>query len=208
AKLLRAVQEREIDRVGGSKPVPLDVRIIATSNRDMESEVANGNFREDLYFRLNVVNLKIPPLSGRPQDIPVLTEHFIKKYAEANGLEVLPLSAEAEKVLAGHAWPGNVRELENAMERAVVLEMTETLLPESLPEEIVEGPDREKRIIPALDDQPLDLEKTLDNIERNIIKDAYLSFWADMTWAVMADWAMMELLVRQIPYSVTDSSGR
>ena len=121
AKLLRAVQEREIDRVGGSKPVPLDVRIIATSNRDMESEVANGNFREDLYFRLNVVNLKIPPLSGRPQDIPVLTEHFIKKYAEANGLEALPLSAEAEKILAGYAWPGNVRELENAMHRAVLL---------------------------------------------------------------------------------------
>ncbi len=95
AKLLRVVQEREIDRVGGSKPVPLDVRIIATSNRDMESEVANGNFREDLYFRLNVVNLKIPPLRGRPQDIPVLAEHFISKYAEANGLEALPLSAEA-----------------------------------------------------------------------------------------------------------------
>ena len=121
AKLLRAVQEREIDRVGGSKPVPLDVRIIATSNRDMESEVANGNFREDLYFRLNVVNLKIPPLSGRPQDIPVLAEHFINKYSEANGLEVLPLAADAGKMLAGYAWPGNVRELENAMHRAVLL---------------------------------------------------------------------------------------
>lgn len=121
AKLLRAVQEREIDRVGGSKPVPLDVRIISTSNRDLESEIANGNFREDLYFRLNVVNLKIPPLSGRPQDIPVLAEHFIKKYAKANGLEALPLSAEAGKILAGYAWPGNVRELENTLHRAVLL---------------------------------------------------------------------------------------
>ena len=121
AKLLRAVQEREIDRVGGSKPVPLDVRILATSNRDMESEVANGNFREDLYFRLNVVNLKIPPLRERPLDIPVLAEHFIKKYAKANGQDVKPLSAEAGKMLAGYAWPGNVRELENAMHRAVLL---------------------------------------------------------------------------------------
>lgn len=121
AKLLRATQEREIDRVGGSRPVPVDVRIIATSNRNLEAEVANGNFRDDLYFRLNVMNLKIPLLRERPADIPVLAKYFIKKYADANAMPVLPLSAEAGKTLLGHEWPGNVRELENTMHRAVLL---------------------------------------------------------------------------------------
>ena len=121
AKLLRAIQEREIDRVGGSKPVPVDVRILATSNRNIEDEVAKGNFREDLYFRLNVMNLKIPALSERPEDIPVLAEHFVAKYAEANGMPTLPITKEVLKMLAGYNWPGNVRELENAMHRAVLL---------------------------------------------------------------------------------------
>ena len=121
AKLLRAIQEREIDRVGGSKPVPVDVRILATSNRNIEDEVAKGNFREDLYFRLNVMNLKIPALSERPGDIPVLAEHFVAKYAEANGMPTLPITKEVLKMLAGYNWPGNVRELENAMHRAVLL---------------------------------------------------------------------------------------
>ncbi len=121
SKLLRAIQEQEIDRVGGSKPISLDVRIIATSNSNMEDEVAKGNFREDLYFRLNVMNLKIPALADRPQDIPVLAEHFVKKHAKANGMDALPISKETGKVLAGHPWPGNVRELENTMHRAVLL---------------------------------------------------------------------------------------
>jgi len=121
SKLLRAIQEKEIDRVGGNKPVPTDVRIIATSNRDMDSEVAKGNFREDLFFRLNVMSLKIPSLKDRPADIPVLAKHFAKKYAEANGMADLPIAEEALKMLSQHAWPGNVRELENAMHRAVLL---------------------------------------------------------------------------------------
>ena len=121
AKLLRAIQEKEIDRVGGSKPVPVDVRIVATSNRIIEDEVAKGNFREDLYFRLNVMNLKVPALSERPGDIPVLAEHFVAKYAEANGMPALPITKEVLKMLAGYTWPGNVRELENTMHRAVLL---------------------------------------------------------------------------------------
>ena len=121
AKLLRAIQEREIDRVGGNKPVKVDVRIIATSNRNMEQEVADGNFREDLYFRLNVMNLKLPSLRERPDDILVLAEHFIGKYAEVNDMAALPLSDEARQRLLGYAWPGNVRELENTMHRAVLL---------------------------------------------------------------------------------------
>ncbi len=121
AKLLRAIQERVIDRVGGGKPVPVDIRILATSNRDLAAEVKKGAFREDLLFRLNVVNLKVPPLRQRPSDVLALSEHFIKKYADQSGLAARPLSQEAKGALLAAAWPGNVRELENTMHRAVLL---------------------------------------------------------------------------------------
>lgn len=121
AKLLRAIQEREIDRVGGSRPVKVDVRILATSNRDLETEVAAGRFRADLWFRLNVMTLAIPALAERPQDIAVLARHFAGKYATANALPFRPLSDEALAALQAHSWPGNVRELENAIHRAVLL---------------------------------------------------------------------------------------
>src|SRR5216684_608673 len=121
AKLLRAIQERVIDRVGGTKPVPVDIRIIATSNRNLVEAVREGVFREDLLFRLNVVNLKIPPLRERPADVLELAQYFIKKYADANGVPVRPLSAEARRTLVLNRWPGNVRELENTIHRAVLL---------------------------------------------------------------------------------------
>ena len=121
AKLLRAIQEREIDRVGGSHPVKVDIRLLATSNRDLEQHVRDGNFREDLYFRLNVFNLQLPALRERPGDIPVLAEFFAAKYAEANSLPARPINAQAAAKLAGHQWRGNVRELENTMHRAVLL---------------------------------------------------------------------------------------
>ncbi len=121
AKLLRAIQERVIDRVGGSKPVAVNIRIIATSNRDLAKAVAEGTFREDLLYRLNVVNLRLPSLRERPGDIAVLSDHFVKKYAAANGVPPRPISAEARRAMTGHRWPGNVRELENTMHRAVLL---------------------------------------------------------------------------------------
>ena len=121
AKLLRALQEREIDRVGGSKPVKVNIRILATSNRDLTQAVKDGTFREDLLYRLNVVNLRLPALRERPGDIIPLADYFIKKYAAANGVPVRPLSAQARQRVAGHRWSGNVRELENAMHRAVLL---------------------------------------------------------------------------------------
>jgi len=121
SKLLRVLQEKEIDRVGGSQPVKVDVRILATSNRQMEEEVRKGTFREDLYYRLNVVTLALPSLRERPLDITVLAEHFIKRYSEANGLPARPLSAEGRQMLIRHTWRGNVRELENCMHRAVLL---------------------------------------------------------------------------------------
>src|ERR1700749_3207427 len=121
AKLLRAIQERVIDRVGGTRPVPVDIRIIATSNRNLSEAVREGTFREDLLFRLNVVNLKIPPLRDRPADVLELAQHFAKKYAAANGVPARPLSADARRVLTTNRWQGNVRELENTIHRSVLM---------------------------------------------------------------------------------------
>lgn len=121
AKLLRAIQERVIDRVGGTKPVPVDIRILATSNRNLNDAVREGSFREDLMFRLNVVNLKLPALRERPGDIVALADHFVGKYSKANGLPLRELSDEARQALLRAPWPGNVRELENTLHRAVLL---------------------------------------------------------------------------------------
>src|SRR3977135_1713851 len=121
SKLLRAIQERVIDRVGGTRPVPVDIRIVATSNRNLADAVREGTFREDLLFRLNVVNLKIPPLRDRPADILELAQHFAKKYADANGVPLRPISADARRVLTSNRWQGNVRELENTMHRSVLM---------------------------------------------------------------------------------------
>src|SRR5579883_2145972 len=132
AKLLRAVQEREIDRVGGTQPIKVDIRLIATSNRDLDDEVRKGNFREDLYFRLNVVTLRLPALRERPKDIGLLAEHFAKKYAEMNALPPRPLAAGVREMLAQHPWRGNVRELENTLHRAVLLARGEEIGPEAI----------------------------------------------------------------------------
>ncbi len=127
AKLLRAIQEREIDRVGGTKPVEVNIRIIATSNRNLQSEVKSGNFREDLFFRLNVVTLRVPSLKERPADIKALAQHFATKYAEINSLEKRPITDEALAQLMTHSWPGNVRELENTIHRSVLLATGDTI---------------------------------------------------------------------------------
>ncbi|MGZ8363542.1 MAG: sigma-54-dependent transcriptional regulator FlbD [Caulobacteraceae bacterium] len=132
AKLLRALQEREIDRVGGARPVKVNIRVIATSNRDLAQAVKDGTFREDLLYRLNVVNLRLPPLRERPGDVTMLADHFIKKYAAANGVPCHPLSEAARRRLASHRWPGNVRELENAMHRAVLLSSGDEISEEAI----------------------------------------------------------------------------
>ncbi|MFN0024251.1 MAG: sigma 54-interacting transcriptional regulator [Parvularculaceae bacterium] len=121
AKLLRVLQERVIDRVGGAKPIRINIRVLATSNRDLREEVRRGAFREDLYFRLNVVNLTVPALRERPADMIALAEHFAKKFAALNGVAFRPLNDEARRAITGANWPGNVRELENAIHRAVLL---------------------------------------------------------------------------------------
>lgn len=132
AKLLRVLQEGEIDRVGGLKPIPVDVRPIATSNQDLSERIRQGKFREDLYFRLNVVHLKLPPLREREEDIPLLAEYFLEKYARLNGKPVKEFSPEALEKLSRYSWPGNVRQLENVIHRAVLLARSERITAEDL----------------------------------------------------------------------------
>jgi DNA-binding NtrC family response regulator len=132
AKLLRALQERVIDRVGGTRPVPVDIRIIATSNRNLAEAVRDGVFREDLLFRLNVVNLKLPPLRERPADVLELAQHFVRLYSQANGVPLRPLSTDAKRQLSLARWPGNVRELENTMHRAVLMASGDEIGPEAI----------------------------------------------------------------------------
>jgi two-component system, response regulator FlrC len=132
AKLLRAIQEREIDRVGGTKPVKVDIRIIATSNRDLADAAKRGTFREDLLYRLNVVNLRLPSLRERPKDIQALARHFARKYAEANGVPYRAIAPATERLLASHPWKGNVRELENTIHRAVLLATGTEIGPEAI----------------------------------------------------------------------------
>ncbi|MFQ5481946.1 MAG: sigma-54-dependent transcriptional regulator [Nitrospinaceae bacterium] len=129
AKLLRVLQEHEIDKVGGRQPIPVDVRVIATTNRDPRALVAEGKFREDLFYRLNVIPMKLPPLRDRPEDIPVLAKFFFRKHAAENGRRVRDIAAETLHLLQGYRWRGNVRELENVIERAVLLCPGETILP-------------------------------------------------------------------------------
>ena len=138
AKLLRVLQEREFERVGGTRTIKLDVRLLAATNRELEEEVRGGRFRQDLFFRLNVVSIKMPALRDRREDISPLATHFVKKYAERAKRSIAGISPEARARLTHYDWPGNVRELENAMERAVVLGSSDLILPEDLPESVLE----------------------------------------------------------------------
>jgi transcriptional regulator with GAF, ATPase, and Fis domain len=138
AKLLRVLQEREFDRVGGTRPIRVDVRVIAATNKNLEEALKQGSFRRDLYFRLNVVSVTLPPLRDRLQDIPLLANYFIEKYSRKSRRRVIGLSTEARTLLLHYDWPGNIRELENAIERAIVLGSGEVVLPEDLPETLLE----------------------------------------------------------------------
>jgi transcriptional regulator with PAS, ATPase and Fis domain len=132
AKLLRVLQERQVDRVGGGMPVPVEARVVAVTNCNLTQAVASGRFREDLYFRIHVVPLVIPPLRERPGDIPLLADHFLARFSAQSGRTVTGFSEEAVRLLTRHEWKGNVRELENRVERAVLLSEGDTILPRHL----------------------------------------------------------------------------
>jgi transcriptional regulator with PAS, ATPase and Fis domain len=137
-KLLRVLQEREVERIGGNRPIKVDIRLIAATNRDLDECVRNGQFRQDLYFRLNVVSITMPPLREHKEDIPLLVTFFVQKHFKRCGAKPKPLSREALACLMNYDWPGNVRELENIVERALVLGNSDDILPEDLPEGLLE----------------------------------------------------------------------
>ena len=181
-KILRVLQERKFRRVGGTEEVDADIRIIAATNRDLAKMVADGQFREDLYYRINVIPVRLPALRERPEDIPLLAEHFVAKFAGQMNKPVTGISGGAMACLRTHAWPGNVRELENAMERAVALERTPSVLPESLPE-AVRGMDATATATPSgpapgapdprvMPDKGFDLERHVQHLEREYIAEA------------------------------------
>lgn len=163
AKLLRAIQEGEIQRLGSDQPIRVDVRILAATNRDLAQEVAEGTFRQDLYYRLNVVSVVLPPLSERREDIPLLASHFLKKFAEKNDKPIKGFTPGAMDRLVKYAWPGNVRELENVIERAVVLLLGEYVSERELPQNLLRPEDQEDNIMDHLHNL------TLEELERAAI---------------------------------------
>jgi DNA-binding NtrC family response regulator len=166
AKLLRVLQEREIERVGSNQTISVDVRLIAATNRNLEEAIRKGTFREDLYYRLNVVTLSLPPLRERKEDIPILIEHFLKKYARKNKKAEVSLTKEARDLLLQHGYPGNVRELENIIERAVVLCRGNTVTAQDLPLNL-----RETKMgaPPGEGGEGGRLPESVENLERRLI---------------------------------------
>jgi two-component system response regulator PilR (NtrC family) len=164
-KLLRALQERKVKPVGGTEERPVDVRVVAATNRDLEAEVAQGGFRQDLYYRLNVIQVHLPPLRQRREDIPLLVEHFVKRYAAELGKRMAGVSPEALAALAAYDYPGNVRELENLVERAVTLEPTPVIQRSALPDLGA------ARAVPQAELPPegIDLDRLLADTERDIV---------------------------------------
>ncbi len=171
AKLLRVMQEREFMRLGGMETIKVDVRIIAATNVDLKQEMEEGRFREDLFYRLHVIAIHLPPLRDRMSDIPLLVQHFLKKYAEENERPVLELRPETLDVLMEHDWPGNVRELENVIERAVVLTPGRTLGPDMIPEHVRRVP---RTVVPqvALPPEGISLKDVTAAYERQWIESA------------------------------------
>jgi two-component system response regulator PilR (NtrC family) len=201
-KLLRAIQTREIRRVGDTKDMKTDVRLIAASNRNLEDAVKDGVLREDLYYRLNVIPIQLPPLRERREDIPLLVAHFLQKFGKDLGKEARGVAPEAMIVLERYHWPGNIRELENVLERAIVLGAGDMLGIESLPETL-----RRERPVKGMEavelpEDGLDLEATLDTIERG-----YLQRALDRTGGVQTKAAeLLKMTFRQFRYKLQKHS--
>jgi two-component system NtrC family response regulator len=171
-KLLRVLQEMEFERVGGIRTIKVDVRVVAASNQDLKEEVEAGRFREDLFYRLNVVHLHLPPLRQRQEDIPLLAAHFINKYVQQNLRDKTRITPESLKVLIHYSWPGNVRELENVMERAVILCSNNLISPQDLPAELSPAPTESRLEIDRFIPLHTPLPEALDAIEEQMIRRA------------------------------------
>ncbi|MBI4464713.1 MAG: sigma-54-dependent Fis family transcriptional regulator, partial [Acidobacteria bacterium] len=172
AKMLRVLQEREFMPLGSTETLKVDVRVLAATNVDLERLVREGKFREDLFYRLNVITLHLPPLRERKEDVPLLVEHFFQKYCQENGKPLKHFTSEAMRILLDHNWPGNVRELENIVERSVILSPGEEVGPEWLPENIVRQGKKYWSLWPAPNGRPqASLFEIVDECERRIITE-------------------------------------
>jgi two-component system response regulator PilR (NtrC family) len=171
-KLLRVIQEKAFRRVGGSEDIRVDVRIIAATNQNLEKKTKDGSFREDLYYRLNVIPIYIPPLRKRKEDIPVLTEHFIDKYSKEFGKDIKRISSYAMELLTKYRFPGNVRELENIIEKSVALGTSNIILPENLILSENNKRDLHKILDIELPDEGISLNEEMTRIESHFIKKA------------------------------------
>jgi transcriptional regulator with PAS, ATPase and Fis domain len=176
AKLLRVLQEKEVQRLGSGETVPLDVRVVAATNADLEGKIEGGKFREDLYYRLNVVPIELPPLRDRPEDIPGLLEHFVDKVCRAEGLPAKRIYREAMERLMDYTWPGNVRQLENTVERAVILSGEREQL--NAGDFHLPRTEQARRLLAAapppisVPEQGLDLQQTVNRLEKTLIDQA------------------------------------
>jgi two-component system response regulator PilR (NtrC family) len=174
-KLLRAVQEKTFKMVGGSEEISVDVRIISATNRDLEREVMDGNFREDLYYRLNVINIHMPPLRERPDEIPLLAQHFLEKYSEQMGKDIRKISSYALDLLKSYNFPGNIRELQNIIERSVALETSNIVLPDSLTLSSFKQSQVQSKtesVSLTMPQEGIDLDNVLGQLEKDLLEQA------------------------------------
>ena len=172
-KLLRVLQDKEFKRVGGTEDIRVDVRIMSATNKDLEEAVTEKRFREDLFYRLNVIQIKLPPLRDRREDISLLTMHFLKKYSEELNKHITGISPETLRILLNYDYPGNVRELQNIIERAVALESTQELTPQNLSSYLDQQPSLKKGSIDLdIPNEGLDLERVVEELERNLLLKA------------------------------------
>ncbi len=200
-KLLRALQEREIIPVGGTKPIKIDVRLIAATNADLEREVSEGRFRTDLFYRLNVIPLRLPPLRQRVDDIPLLVEHFLKR--TAGGETPKGITSDAMEILCRYDWPGNVRELENVISRAVILNESGEIRPQDLPEKVVRGPARKASLVI---DTP---SMTLEELEREyILKVLHYTSWQKKRTSEILGINPSTLYRKLISYGISERDTR
>jgi DNA-binding NtrC family response regulator len=169
-KLLRVLQDRRIRRVGGTEEAEVNVRVLAATNQDLEQLVREKRFREDLYYRINVIQIQMPPLRDKREDIPRLARHFLQKYGSVMGKKMSGVSEAAMQQLLDHAWPGNVRELENVIERAVALAIGDTITPGDLTRDLGGAPRASHDLPDSLSDQGIDLERQLEGLRQHFMQ--------------------------------------
>jgi two-component system response regulator PilR (NtrC family) len=200
-KLLRALQEKRVRRVGATEEVEVDVRVIAATNRPLEAMVREKRFREDLFYRLNVIPINVPPLRDRREDIPLLAEHFLRVFSREMGKEVAAFSAEAVERMTAYSWPGNVRELENVVERAVAIAGADTVRMEQLPESML-NPAAEAEALPALG-EGFSLDQHLSSVEADLLRRALEQSAGDRTLAAR----LLGVTPRSLRYLMSKHQG-